>query len=173
MRRLVILLATGVAAAARGVVAVDAANPPQTFTIEASYAFDVTDPEQLAGFADYVFIGRVVGKAGAVEVDERVFTDFQVDVDGPQLKGRLPNDVVVRQIGGTVGEDTWVLEDQPLLVPGRSYLLVAGDEPGQEAVGLGAGPLNVREVRTAADHEAAVKDWTQAVRDQRVPDALR
>lgn len=173
MRRLLTAVIALAALAAVGVLAVDAANPPQTYTIEASYAFDVSDPAQLAGFADQVFIGRVVDGGTAVEVDEQVFTDFRVRVDGAPMKGQLPEQVTVRQIGGTSGEDTWTLQDQPLLVPGKSYLLVTGNEPGQQQLGLVSGPISAQRLGDDADRQAAIDDWTRAVRDQRVPEALR
>jgi len=112
--RRAVQIALGVAAAALlGGLAVDVANPPKTNTINASYAFDVTGPNQVAGFADYVFVGRVLDGGSTLEWQEGIYTDFRISVLPAPIKGRVPAEVVVRQLGGTLGEDTWVLEDQP------------------------------------------------------------
>lgn len=173
MRRAVHLTVGLAIAALLGSVAVDVANPPEINTISASYAFDMTDPNQVAGFADFVVLGRVLDNGTTVEWQEGIYTDFRIAVLGVPIKGQLPAEVVVRQLGGTLGEDTWVLEDQPRLLRGHTYVLVGGAEPGQETKGLGAGPLNVTDLTTAEDRRRATGYWTEAVRNQRWPDALR
>lgn len=162
------LLAIGLATLA-GIVALDVSDPPETFSIDTSYAFDVSDPRLVAGSAEFVFFGRVTGTGTPVLVDEWVHTDFQVAVEGQPLKGTLPLQVLVRQLGGTLGEDTWVLHDQPLLRAGETYLLVGGREPGQRALGLSAAPLNAHVITGPAERAAAVTLWTNAIRDQRDP----
>lgn len=110
---------------------------PRPTPINASYAFDVTDPNQVAGFADYVFVGRVLDDGSTVEWQEGIYTEFRISVLSSPFKGQLPAEVVVRQLGGTLGEDTWVLEGQPTLVRGQTYVLAGGDEPVRTRSGSG------------------------------------
>lgn len=110
----------------------------------------MTDPNQVAGFADYVFVGRVLDHGSTLEWQEGIYTDFRISVLSAPIKGQVPAEVVVRQLGGTLGADTWVLEDQPRLVP-----------------------LNVTDLTGGVDRRRVTEYWTEAVRNQRWPDALR
>jgi hypothetical protein len=83
--------------------------------LESLYAFDVSDEKKLVGWADNVFVGRVVGKVGAegetfdapkgAKLPEPTpmipKTQFAVEVE-ENIKGRLEGTVVVSQDGGYV-----------------------------------------------------------------------
>jgi len=158
-------------AALAGVIVSSLGNRGETYIISASYAFDVSDPEQLAGYANDIFIGRVVGPGKSVELGGEVYTDYRVVVQ-ERLKGRVVDTVTVRQTGGTAEGDTWVLEDQPLLRPGGEYLLVVTREPDRPQLTLVAGPESARAVRDSADRTETREAWKRAIQNQRPPDTL-
>ncbi len=83
------------------------------------------------------------------------------------MKGNPGTVVTVRQMGGTVGEDTWTLEDYPMLEVGQRYLLTASNKPDAAALTLPAGPLSVQPVSSAADAQAKAAAWRTAIEHQR------
>lgn len=93
--------------------------PPQTSIIESGGTFDVTNLPYLAGYADNIFVANVQ----AIEGVEDDHTQYRVAVE-ETVKGDLEGEVVVSQLGYMTGNETHVIEDQPLLVVGDSYLLV-------------------------------------------------
>lgn len=128
--------------------------------IRDSYAFDVTDKRQLMRHADDVFVGEVIG-VDRTEA-EASSTVWRVAVVA-NVKGQAAGEILVRQIG-YVDEagNTHATEEQPLLEPGRRYLLVT--TRGDDANVLMAGPAaSVRtagpasEARLAAEYRAAMK----------------
>lgn len=154
---------------AGGVVAWDAAHPPQTRTIRPSYAFDVTDPELLAGYSDVVALVTVTDGGESVTVGEEVYTDYRVTIQ-QALKGDVSGVVEVRQTGGKNGEDTFVLEDQPLLVQGQSYVLVLGAEPDRTEMTVVAGPISAKPLPPGqTKRNNVLQAWRSAVARQRNP----
>lgn len=144
--------------------------PGKTYVIRSSYAFDVNDTRQLAGQADALFVGTVSRVAGVEKGPQTIFAVAVEEV----LKGDLNGTVLVRQLGGTVGKDTWVLDDQAALLVGRTYVLVVTrsvEQPG--AYTLLAGPRGHELLGSTQARVAALNDWREAVRNQREPDALR
>lgn len=154
---------------AGGVVAWDAAHPPQTHTIRPSYAFDVTSPELLAGYSDAVALVTVEDGGESVTVGEDVYTDYRVTVQ-QALKGDLSGSVEVRQTGGKNGEDMFVLEDQPLLVQGQSYVLVLGAEPDRAELTVVAGPISAKPLPPGqVKRNEVLQAWRNAVARQKNP----
>lgn len=167
MRKLVLsVVGIGVAAAVGAAIA-SAIDAPMHTQISGSYSFDVTDRRQLAGYADYVVVGRVM-EGAAFEDDGIVSTDYTVRVQS-SLLGAPPSTLTVRQLGGTLNGDTWSLEEQPTLQPGEAYLLVLTDEPGVEAMTLVAGPLSAVIVGSPQELDRAENEWREAIANKRDP----
>ena len=128
--------------------------------IKDSYAFDVTDKRQLMSHADDVFVGEVVG-VHRTEA-EASSTVWRVAVVA-NVKGQATGEVLVRQLGYVDEEgNAHPTEEQPLLEPGRRYLLVTTRD--REANVLMAGPAaSVRtagpasEARLVAEYRATMK----------------
>lgn len=86
-------------------------------------AFDFSDDRKLAGSADNIFIGEVraqVGRAGRYPLIE---TQFAVQVL-ENIKGNLPEKVVVNQQGGKFWGQTVLIQGDRLVESGKVYLFV-------------------------------------------------
>lgn len=135
------------------------------FPIENSYAFDVSDKEQLAGYADDIYIGSVSAIRSIDE--EAATTQYEVQID-EVLKGRLDGTVIVSQSGYRKGDATYVSEDQPLLHIGAVYLLVTNPdvrEKGQHT--LVAGPASA--VSASENRGEIIREYARAIRNQYYP----
>lgn len=102
-------------------------HPPENpviQTVQTSYAFDVTDPKRLVGWADNVFIGKVEGQSGTYDEDGMVETQFQVKVS-ENIKGELHGGITVNQQGGYEGKYLILVENDQLLKEGESYLFIS------------------------------------------------
>ena len=89
---------------------------------------DFTDKRLLAGFADHLFIGKVVSRSGQVEQHFPI-TQSNVEVF-EVIKGNLePGITVISQYGGYVTEEgkehLIEVEDDPLLEIGKTYFFIA------------------------------------------------
>ncbi|MEV1321514.1 hypothetical protein AB0J14_36165 [Micromonospora arborensis] len=60
----------------------------------------------------------------------RHFTVFDVTID-QTLKGQPVKTLRVVQLGGTLAEDSWQVEGEPLLRTGTTYVLAAKTEQGR------------------------------------------
>ncbi len=117
-----------------------AAAPPKANVMESIHAFDTTDPRNLVGYSDAVFVGEVVRKVGADPIrssipdDTQPRSQFEVRLEDPIKAGGLDKGatVVVNQKGGEdqkTGED-WVVVGvvndrhyrDEMLLEGRRYL---------------------------------------------------
>jgi hypothetical protein len=100
------------------------AEPPIT-RVE-TFDVDLTDDRRLVGFADDVFVGRVVGTAGGTsgEGPGEVLPETQFTVQVLKaIKGTLSGRVVVNQQGGfTSAREKVLIEGDELLVGGQTYL---------------------------------------------------
>jgi hypothetical protein len=97
---------------------------PVIQTIQTSYAFDVTDTKRLVGWADHVFIGKVVEMSGTSDEYGMLETQFKVEV-AENIKGDLQGEVTVNQQGGYEGKNLILVENDQLLEKGKSYLFVS------------------------------------------------
>lgn len=169
-----IVLAAAVAAVAAH-LAVKTLSPEPPLRMEASYAFDVSDPRELVGSADNVFVGRVVEEVGGEDIageggGDIPQTQFAVDVV-ENLKGELRGQVVVNQDGGTLpGESRPILltGSEPL-EPGESYVLsTSRDVPSgwHSIVATGFGDVPVS---TEPNPGEVLARYRQAVRNQVEP----
>lgn len=113
-----------------------------------SWAFDLSDPAQVAGYTDYVVIGTVIDMLDTSA--ER--STFLVRVDD-SLDAKLTGDIKVSQSAGRVGSAIFEDSDQPLLKVGDKYILALSVEaPDSDTLGLLSGPLSGQPV---ADRSAA------------------
>lgn len=153
---------------------VDHLLPPRTYVIQVGYVFDVSDPELVAGYADVLAVVTVedTGHPSPIDVDH--YTDYRVSVH-EVLKGDvLEPEVTVRQHGardaGWAGEDTYVLDEQPLLQAGQEYVLALTEEAGPAWMVLG-GPLSARPLPgDEAERAEVLASWRRAIEHQRMPD---
>lgn len=123
------------------------ANIEVTRTIDAGWVADFHDPRAAVGAAEAVFVGRVVAQVGEtsttpigvpqtqfqVEVVESIKSVRKVDPKGfdslPANPVALPNVITIDQYGGHIRDLTgkrveMLMDDQHLLLPGQTYLLV-------------------------------------------------
>ncbi|MDQ8739459.1 hypothetical protein [Paenibacillus sp. LHD-38] len=104
-------------------------NPPENPGIriidlsKISTAFDVSDTRRLVGWADNVFIGKVIGQDGTKSIDGFPETQFKVEVSD-NIKGEFNGTVIVNQQGGYKGNELILIENDQLLQEGQSYLFV-------------------------------------------------
>jgi hypothetical protein len=102
-------------------------HPPENpviQTVQTSHAFDVTDPQRLVGWADNVFVGKVVKMSGTSDEYGMLETQFKVEV-AENIKGELQGEVTVNQQGGYEGKNLILVENDKLLKEGESYLFVS------------------------------------------------
>ena len=104
---------------------------------QASYAIDVSNDRESAGFASDIFFGRVVEKSRQIMLDDFPKTLFKVEVL-EVLKGSLSGVVIVGQGAGVVEDGTmfFMAGDTKLLETGEVYLLVVNG-PAPERNGGG------------------------------------
>ena len=69
------------------------------------YAFNIDNPREFAGFADYVFVGQVEEKIGTERRDDGPYTQYKVTVLN-NLKGELITDkpIILNKHGGLIKE---------------------------------------------------------------------
>lgn len=128
--------------------------------INGSYAFDVKDKRQLVSYADDVFIGEIVG-VERTEPDASSTIWRVAVVTG--VKGEASGEVLVRQLGYVDDEGrAHPTEEQPLLEPGRRYLL-ATTRNGDEHV-LVAGPAASVRARDRAMEASLIAEYRAAMR---------
>lgn len=93
--------------------------------VEANYAFDVDNWEQSLDFADEVVVVKVDRLIQSFEGNTGFpYTNFEATVhkslDNALVKG---TQVTLRQDGGLIGEELFIIEDEALLKPDHVYVL--------------------------------------------------
>ncbi len=143
----------------------------QIRNVSPSWSFDVGDKRRLAGFSTDVFIGRVVGQAGtegrptSKPGTTLPYTQFTVEVLH-NLKGDATGTVTVSQEGGYIGDELVLVNNDPLLTAGRTYLLVtvhSAEKGWYQIVAPGPGNLAIAD---AAQRATLVGEFERAVREQ-------
>lgn len=154
-----------------------------------SFAFYVSDDRKLVGHADDVFVGLVLRQAGEEGLPtsepgmEMAQTQFSVELL-ENIKGELSGAVTVNQLGGyeehTADRDypehgvekgelvreLILVDDNPLLEPGRQYLFATNPEYGKEwhqIVAQGFGNLPIED---AHHRRALVQRFVEATENQ-------
>src|SRR5687767_290101 len=87
------------------------------------------------------------------------------------LKGDVGKETIsIRQTGGKVGKDVWIVEGVEPLVSGRSYVLAITNDRG--GFTLLAGPHSSETVPDGAARSSVLSTWQDAVQNQRWPEHL-
>jgi len=110
-------------------------------------------------------VGEVLEARSSKE--DGITTAFKVRILD-SLKGDRSGTIVVRQHGGVIGNETWELEDQPLLAVGSTYLLAVARSKGGEMF-LISGPISATKVEGQEGRTALVTQGHDHVRQQRDP----
>ncbi len=130
----------------RRAAAPDAAPHPHVINTEGQFTTDFTDPRRVVGYTDDVFFGQVKAREGqriGNGSDPRLRTSYSVRVLD-RIKGATENTMTVTQIGGVDNDGNLVLlEEDPLLEPGRIYLLATFDNGGERLALAQAGTESV------------------------------
>ena len=167
----------------------------RTAQAHADYPFDTKDERLIVGSAENVFLGKVVRQVGAKghhvpgpSIDQPR-TQFAVRVD-ENIKGELPKEVVVSQLGGYAEYDATadfpeagikkgqhvrekvLVNDDPLLEPGKEYVFSTNfvPEEGHHQVAVaGAGDDRIR---GNEDREQKKAKYEKATKEQKDPTKL-
>ncbi|ACZ42841.1 hypothetical protein Tter_1935 [Thermobaculum terrenum ATCC BAA-798] len=123
---------------------------PATRQVEGSWVTDFSDRRKLVGYADAVFVGRVIERTEEVADLRWPSTRFRVEVlevikstrrldpskldSEPSRQISLPSSVIVDQYGGYTRDLSGklvkvVFDGQELLEPGRTYVLATSMMP--------------------------------------------
>lgn len=166
-KKLIVTIGVAVFVAALTPFAYDAAVANKN-TIHGSYIFDVSNKRYMAGYSDAILVGEVE----TIEEVVPPFTRYRVSVV-ETLKGELPASVVVKQHGFASGNDLEVLEDQPLLQVGQTYVLMTNPALDGETSDLTllAAPLATIHT-TDSNRDEIVRDIRDAIRNQEYPPGL-
>ncbi|MDQ3766264.1 MAG: hypothetical protein M3346_02855 [Actinomycetota bacterium] len=160
-------IGVALAVAALAPLAYDAAVADRN-TIHPSYAFDVSNKRYMAGYSDAIFVGGVQ----AIEEVAPPYTRYRVTVE-EVLKGELDESTVVRQHGYVSGNDVEVLDEQPLLEVGESYVLMANPALEGETSDLMLIGAPLAAVQTTDSNRGEiVRDIREAIRNQEYPPGL-
>lgn len=138
-----------------------------TYSIDGGYAFDVTNQNFVAGYADDVILGLVSEIVETQANAQRTLyaVDIQQSLKGPE-RGR----VVVGQLGYVESGDRHVLEDQAMLQEGHTYLLAITREASGQHTVIG-GPQAAVDL-SSVDRDTLIRRWTRAVANQQYPPGL-
>lgn len=127
-------------------------------SIEDSYAFDVKDKTQLMSYGDEVIVGEVLEPMRTDE--ERSSTLWRVRIIR-SIKGDRSGEAQVWQLGYVDSDGrAHVADEQPLLEPGRRYLLVTTREGDENT--LVAGPAASVRVESIAQENRVVDEYRAA-----------
>ncbi|HWM91945.1 MAG TPA: hypothetical protein VN493_14360 [Thermoanaerobaculia bacterium] len=142
------------------------ARSEEVLTMNVSYAADVENPRVLAGFADNIFLGKVMVKQNTVYRKghrDMPWTPYEVRVT-KNIKGELGGAVSVLQEGGYSPEDgrTYLVNRDQLLKPGAEYLFVtrADGASNMHVLVPVYGDIRVKDTR---DRRALLEGFTAAV----------
>jgi hypothetical protein len=143
----------------------------QVVNARALYTFDVQDKRKLVGFASHVFVGRVGKEVGTEGLPtskpgySAPQTQFAVEVLDT-IKGRLAGTVTVNQRGGYRDGVLVLMEHDPLLVPGQTYLFVTRLNPDKGWYTISAPGLADIPLTDAAQRAAVVAEFREAHRQE-------
>lgn len=90
-------------------------------TMEMNTVIDIYNPREVVGFADNVFLGKVLKQVDTKSLNSYPETQFEAEVLD-NIKGELKGTVKVNQQGGYEGEYLFLMEDDKLLKVGQTYL---------------------------------------------------
>ena len=145
---------------------------PISADIRADYAIDINNPRQFAGWADYVFVGKVEKNNGLIDQGEgsrELFTEYQVQVL-ENLKGTLLMDgpISVVKCGGVYGGIyREVMEDDVLPDTGKTYVFLATASTDGTLLVYGANSnIALDDKQENIADSAVVRNYRDAVKNQ-------
>ncbi|SEN29282.1 hypothetical protein [Lihuaxuella thermophila] len=95
---------------------------PEQKSVHVNLVTDLSDQRKLAGLSHHIFVGKVISQAGTKSLGSLPETQFKVQVL-QNIKGNLSGTIVVNQQGGYApGSQLVLVEGDPLLQPGKTYL---------------------------------------------------
>ena len=144
-RSAAILALAGLAVAAAVLTLTSGEDAAAPLIVHSDNAVDTSDDRRLVGFADNVFVGRVLAKEGQTDELAMPETQFRVEVV-TSIKGSLAGTVTVNQFGGTADGRAVLLEGDQLLEAGQTYVLATRTraDRGWETVVAQHGKVRVR-----------------------------
>lgn len=104
-------------------------QPPRSCMMDAAYSSVIRDKRKFVAKSDNVFVATVEESAGQhIEEDGTPHSQFNVKVLS-NLKGTLPESVTVSQNGGIINNVQCLLNHDPLLTPGTTYIFTTKYAP--------------------------------------------
>lgn len=164
------IVAAGLLVTAILVVGVGLIGPrtPDVQVIRPGLAFDHSDLRHVAAVADGVVVATVVSVEDVDQSQGIPRTIYRVGVQ-QALKGSLSGELRVRQLGGKVGKDEYVLEYSALPEVGKTYIFAL--RGGPDVYTSLAGPTSPEELSVSLTERSAVRSkWLSAIADQRWPE---
>jgi len=139
----------------------DTASPNIT-TIEVDYAFSPDNAEATLAFADEIAVVRIVNAGISSEQDRLPVTDYEAVVGSTLSDNFDPGaTIMIRQEGGIIDGETFLIEGQQLLQQGQVYVLagrIADDGALYTLPGVGIDNLGTNDLASPAAL-AALADW--------------
>ena len=99
--------------------------------INTDFVIDTSDPRQVVGFSDNVFLGKVVKKIGTKNLSSYPETQFEVEVS-ENIKGKVEGTIKVNQAGGFEGDELFLMEGDQQLIEGKTYLFATRYLPEED-----------------------------------------
>lgn len=131
---------------------------PDTLHIHSSASFDLTDPRSVFGYAAFVVVGEVEERLSQVD-DSTRFAVRPIQ----QLKGSVPDRIIVEQVGFDRQGIRYELEDQPMIEVGDTYLLAltTPSDLNSDVLTVVAGTVSGQ--RIAAENSEMIAAFQEAV----------
>lgn len=150
-------------------------NPAKVEYVHGEFVVDPKNTEELIGFSDHVFVGKVVKWLGNKQPEEGDFSipynDYEVEVL-ENLKGELKDKAIVHKMGGYNEKNVLILTgetDKKDKLPevGKTYIFIAGaDEDGKLLVDNAYSQIEVKEKMTDSGTKKEIQKYKKAVRNQ-------
>lgn len=150
-------------------------NPDKVEYVHGEFVVDPENTEELIGFSDHVFVGKVVKWLGNRQPEEDDFSipynDYEVEVL-ENLKGELKDKAIVHKMGGYNEKNVLILTGETekkdeLPEVGKTYIFIArADEEGKMLVDNAYSQTEVKEKMTDSGTKKEIQKYKKAVRNQ-------
>lgn len=132
-------------------------------SIDLNYAIDISNPREVVGFSDNVFVGKVVKQVGTRNRDYPE-TQFEVEVLY-NIKGEVNGTIKVNQVGGYEGDYLFLMEGDKLIEEGQTYLFATrylAEEKWHTLIPVGGDiPIN-----SDAEKKELIEKYTKAYKEE-------
>lgn len=105
------------------VLAIHVLSPGRINYLSYQYAVDVMNDQKLVGWANNVFVGKVISQTGTKKLGSMPETQFSVEVLS-SIKGNLTGTITVNQQGGKEDNELILFENDKMLEVGKTYLFI-------------------------------------------------